>query len=428
MYLGTILYWLLGRFQTSPPRLLSADELKAAEPVVNTAHAAGGIEYSDCYLHDNDSRFVFNFIRSCMNFGGTVANYVASTGAAREGEYWLTEAMDAISNREFTIRSKVLINACGPWVDLFNKKVGQQTVHHHIFSKGVHLIVDRVSESNKVLAFFASDGRLFFAIPMGPKTCVGTTDIQVETAEVSVTDEDRQFILDNLNKVLDLARPICIEDIVSERCGVRPLAVEGKDHVGDWLKLSRKHVIEVDEDNKIISIFGGKLTDCLNVGDEIAEHFLNLGIGIELTAADLKSRWYGEPSDAEKAEFMRQAELMQLDAMTDPSSSEPLTVRLWRRYGVKALELLDMIRENPKSAELLIENAEYLRCEIELAARLEMITRLEDFLRRRSRIEQVVRKEDIINSQGLRDASKIFFAEQAEEKLQEYIDSVRGVE
>ena len=43
--------------------------------------AAGGLEYSDCYLYDNDARFVFNFIRKSLNYGCIAANYVESLGA-----------------------------------------------------------------------------------------------------------------------------------------------------------------------------------------------------------------------------------------------------------------------------------------------------------------------------------------------------------
>jgi len=88
------------------------------------------------------------------------------------------------------------------------------------------------------------------------------------------------------------------------------------------------------------------------------------------------------------------------------------------------MELLERIRENPESARLLIENSEYLRCEIELTARREMVTKLEDFLRRRSKIEQVVRKQDIVEAPGLKDVCELFFENQASDKLQEYIDSL----
>jgi glycerol-3-phosphate dehydrogenase len=53
------------------------------EPVVDRQKAAGGFEYSDAYLHDNDSRFVFQFVRSAMDRGCISANYVESLGARR---------------------------------------------------------------------------------------------------------------------------------------------------------------------------------------------------------------------------------------------------------------------------------------------------------------------------------------------------------
>ena len=47
----------------------------------------------------------------------------------------------------------------------------------------------------------------------------------------------------------------------SQRVGVRPLVVSGDTNEADWVQLSRKHVIEVNEEQGHLSIFGGKLTD-----------------------------------------------------------------------------------------------------------------------------------------------------------------------
>jgi glycerol-3-phosphate dehydrogenase len=58
--------------------------------------------------------------------------------------------------------------------------------------------------------------------------------------------------------------------------------------------------------------------------------------------------------------------------------------------------------------------------EIQQAARREMITKLEDFLRRRSKIALVVRREDIRNSPGLMEACEILFGDQARQKIDEY--------
>ena len=417
IYLGSLLYWVMGRFVTRAPRYVSARALERNEPVINTTNAAGGLEYSDCYLYDNDARFVFNFIRKSLNFGCITANYVESLGSRREGGQWVTSARDVVGESRFDIRSKVLINACGPYVDAQNALAGETTRYRHLLSKGVHLIVDRITDNQRVLTFFASDGRLFFLIPMGPTTCIGTTDTQVESPAVGVTDEDRDFILANANALLDLDPPLTHASIIGERVGVRPLAVEGDTTEADWVALSRKHVIEVDEPTAHLSIFGGKLTDCLNVGDEVAQRVRQLGIDMPVP----NSRWYGEPGPDLRADFMLQARLMDLDSLTDPSSSEPLSERFWRRYGESAFGLLERIREDESCAHLLIERAEYTRCEIELAGRREMIVKLEDFMRRRSKIELVVRREEYRDSPGLREACDILFGDEAEARLQEYL-------
>ena len=136
IYLGSVLYWVMGRFATRAPRYISAGAIEAAEPVINTSKAAGGLEYSDCYLYDNDARFVFNFIRKSLNFGCIAANYVESISARREQGQWLTSARDVISGECFEIRSRAVINACGPWVDTQNRIAGEQTQYHHRVFQG----------------------------------------------------------------------------------------------------------------------------------------------------------------------------------------------------------------------------------------------------------------------------------------------------
>ncbi|MGH8561686.1 MAG: glycerol-3-phosphate dehydrogenase C-terminal domain-containing protein, partial [Nevskiales bacterium] len=224
-----------------------------------------------------------------------------------------------------------------------------------------------------------------------------------------------------INRRLRLAKPLTEADVVAERCGVRPLAIKGpKGSNGgketDFLQLSRKHAIEANREHRHISIFGGKLTDCINVGDEISDAIHRLGISIPHPGF----RWYGEPPDAIRDEFRHQAQLMNLDAYTAPESSEPLSRRLWRRYGAQAIGLLENIRENPDEAEVLIKGTEYIRCELRQAARREMIVKLDDFLRRRSKIALVERREIIRNSPGLMDACHILFGEQAQMQFDEY--------
>jgi glycerol-3-phosphate dehydrogenase len=270
LFLGTLLYWLLGSFFTRPPRLLSRAAIAAEEPIVDVSgdKCDGGFEYSDAYFHDNDARFVWGFVRRALDAGAAAANYVEVVSMLRNDDgHWLVGAADRLTGEPLEIRAKVIVNACGPWVDPVNREAHVTTTHRHVFSKGIHLIVRRLTDHARVLTFFADDGRLFFVIPMGTRTAIGTTDTRVEAPEAVVTDEDRAFVLSNINKRLALSSPLTEADIIAERCGVRPLAVasNGGGKV-DWMQLSRKHEVEVDARSRHISVFGGKLTDCLNVG------------------------------------------------------------------------------------------------------------------------------------------------------------------
>jgi glycerol-3-phosphate dehydrogenase len=417
---GSWLYWLIGSCFTQRPRWLSKAQLEREEPVLETAGTDGGFEYSDAFLHDNDARFVWQFVRSALDHGCAAANYVESLGAKWEGDLWRVQARDLVSGRELPLRARVLVNACGPYADEHNGRAGVQTRHRHVFSKGIHILVRRLTPHRRVLTFFADDGRLFFVIPMGPRTCIGTTDTKVESPEVSVTPEDRAFVLGNINKRLRLEQPLTLADIVAERCGVRPLVVDASaaapGHGGGWMQLSRKHVLEADRLGRHVTIFGGKLTDCLNVGEELCDEVSAMGLKPPYPGR----RWFGEPSREQSEAWFHQARLMDLDGYTAPQAAEKLSTRLWRRYGAEAFSLLEAIRQEPRSAELLIENAEYLRCEIEQAARREMIVTLDDFLRRRSKIALVVHREVLRKAAGLREACGILFGEQAEERLREY--------
>ncbi len=418
--LGAVGYWGIGSFRTHRPRRLSPEKIERLEPVVNTDGSIGGIEYYDAYLPDNDSRFVFSFVRSALDVGATAANYVEVVGAERRDGRWQVTLQDVDAGGDpFTCTARVVVNATGPFIDGVSDELGVRTDHRIVYSKGIHLIVPQITPDERVLAFFDDTGRLFYVIPMGRRSVIGTTDTRIDTPYTRVTDEDRDFLLDQINSRLDLPEPLTPDDVIADRSGVRPLVVAagGDDQQDvDWTKLSRKHEIETDDVRSVISIFGGKLTDCLNVGEEIADEVERLGVPLEKDT----HTWYGEPASATREEFYRQARLMRLDDLRHKPDVEPLSDRLWRRYGRRAFEMLDEIRQDPAMGEDIIESADYLRVELHLAAETEMVTKLEDFLRRRSKITQVIREDDVRVSPGLHEAVEILFGDDADRRLAEY--------
>ena len=418
VYLGALLYWFMGRFKTQAPRLLSRSTIQQEEPIVAVGTSQGGLEYSDCYLKDNDARFVFHFIRRAQKSGATTLNYT-DVKHARWGQdrFWHIEVDDRVQGATKQLRAKVLINAAGPYADQLNAISGIQTRYRHIFSKGVHLIVRRLTESEKVLTFFADDGRLFFVIPMGACSCIGTTDTRVQTLPPRVEPADRQFILENINKRLTLSPALTEADVISERCGVRPLVVsggEGDMELEDWVQLSRKHEIETKKDQSHISIFGGKLTDCLNIGREILVELKRLG----LDPRDPRL-WYGEGAAKAKQQYFSEAKRMGL-AQTQVMGDGSLAERLWRNYGEDALSILELLHRQPDLQQPIVSSAPVILAEAAYMGAEELVVDLEDFLRRRTRLSLVVGRMELAHCRNLYRACELLFGSRAEDQWQRY--------
>jgi len=420
-WLGAGVYWMIGLFGTKPPKLFDVERVRLEEPAIDTSELRGGVEYQDAYLIDNDSRFVFSFVRSAIEAGASVANYVELVKAQRVADRWVARLRDVDSGEEFTTSARAIVNAGGPFVDQINEQWGLETEMRIVYSKGIHLVVPRLTTNrhDRVLAFFDDTQRLFYVIPMGRRSVIGTTDTRIDTPFTAVDNDDREFLLAQINARLALDKPLTVGDIIAERSGVRPLVVKrhGDDRKNvEWTSLSRKHEIERDDDVNVVTIFGGKLTDCLNVGEEVADEIELLGIPLE---KDLEN-WYGEPAKATRAEFFRQAKLMKLDQLRSKPDTEPLSDRLWRRYGRRAFDLLEAIRADPAMGEDIMGSADYLRAELHNAAEQEMIVKLDDFMRRRSKIDLVVPDDEIRSSPGLYEVAEILFGDEAERRLTEY--------
>ena len=292
---GATAYWVLGQFGTKPPRLLSQERIEELEPVIDTAGVRGGIEYRDGILVDNDCRFVFSFVRSAIEAGATAANYVELVSADWDGTRWDVHLRDVDGGEDFRTSATTVVNAAGPFIDGINEAWGNRTEHRIVYSKGVHLVVPRLTTRthHRVLAFFDDTQRLFYVIPMGRRSVIGTTDTRVDDPNTETEQDDVDFLLEQINGRVDLETPLTAGDVIASRSGVRPLVVQaggGDQKDVDWTRLSRKHAVETNSEMNVVSVFGGKLTDCLNVGEEVAAEIETLGVPLEAGSAQLVRR------------------------------------------------------------------------------------------------------------------------------------------
>lgn len=408
LYLGALLYWFMGRFQTKPPRLLGCHAIRKEAPKVNTAPLAGGLEYSDCYFIDNDTRFTFGFIRKVLQKKNNAINYMELMSAEWQDGIWHCALRDRLTGESVNLRTRTIVNAAGPFADKINNMLRIESPFRHIFSKGAHIIVPQITKTKHVLTFFASDGRLFFMIPMGDRTCIGTTDTRIDNEVAEPAADDVEFLLANANALLDLENPLTKEDVIAQRCGVRPLVVKKESDVGnvEWTALSRKHEIDVHPEKGMLSIYGGKLTDCLNVGEEVSEIIESYGVAMFQSL----EKWYGEASKEKKRRFESESKRFGLD--------EASTARLWRRYGKEAFKCLEKIRHDPAMANPVI--GDFIRAELHHMAENEMVVHLEDFLRRRSMLALTRHRAALRCHPGLPEAARILFGDNAEEKISSY--------
>ena len=388
--LGANAYWGIGQFATKRPRYRSPRTIKRLEPSVRADNLIGGIEYSDHLIVENDSRFVIQMIVDAADRGASVGNYMTVLEADYFKKRWHLKVKDEIVDREFETTSDVLVNTAGPQVSEICSMSNTKTESNLVFSKGVHLIVPRVTDSGRILAFFDETKRLFYVIPMGECSVIGTTDERVKEHEVSVSSDDIDFLLKEANAKLSLPKPLNAGDVIAQRVGVRPLVIPkgGVDQDKDWTELSRRHEVETNRRYRMISVLGGKLSDCLNVGEEVVSSLEDLGY----KTSKPTNRWYGEPSDAEKSIFFHAAKKNGIE--------EDAIKELWRRHGSRSFDVIENISNDPRTAEKLSENIDYCLAEISVMKKYEFIYDSEDLLRRRTLIGQTVPQSQLEKDPG----------------------------
>ena len=191
----------------------------------DAAPEPAAVEYSDYLLVDNDARFVLQLLLDAIENGAVAVSRLRLDSAERAGRGWRAEVTDRLTGSRHTVSATVLVNAAGPRAPELARLAGTTLRQALCFSKGAHIVVPRVTESGRVLAFFDDDQRLFYVIPMGHRSLIGTTDTRVDGADVSVTLNDRNFLLEQANSRLRLSRPLRDDDVIAYRCGVRPLVV-----------------------------------------------------------------------------------------------------------------------------------------------------------------------------------------------------------
>ena len=267
--IGLKIYDILASVEGEDKRkMLDKKEALEKEPLLPKKILNGAGYYAE--YRTDDARLTIEVLKTALDYGAKIINYTEATEFIYEENRVVgANVKDAISGENYVIKSKYLVNACGPWVDELRQLNHSKTGKRLHLTKGVHLVVAHEKLPVKQSVYFdVPDGRMMFAIPRGRVTYFGTTDTNYQTDKNSVETNlvDATYLISAVNNMFSEIN-LSLEDVQSSWAGLRPLIhEEGK----SASELSRKDEIFVS-DTELISIAGGKLTGYRKMAERIVD-------------------------------------------------------------------------------------------------------------------------------------------------------------
>ena len=203
---------------------LSREETLSRLPGVKAEGLMGGVQFYDGQF--DAARLTVALMRTAYNLGATPLNYMPVVGIERKGG-WIQSvtAQDKETGEEFRIRTKMVFNAAGAWVDPIRRMVDPDASTLVRVSRGSHILLDKsfMPGDTGMLIPKTRDGRVLFAIPWHEMLLVGTTDVEQREAEFDpkVSEEEVNFMIETASGYLE--KPITRADVKATFAGLRPL-------------------------------------------------------------------------------------------------------------------------------------------------------------------------------------------------------------
>ena len=251
---------------------IGAEETKKLLPGVKADGLTGGVEFFDAQM--DDARLNLALIRTAVEKGATALNYMPVTAVNRvSGMIRSVELTDQATGETYTVRTKVVFNAAGVWVDTVRRMVEPKAADLIRVSRGSHIILDKsfMPGDRGMLIPKTRDGRVLFAIPWHGAVLVGTTDVECKdvATDPKPTEEEIDFMIETASGYLD--KPIRKSDVKASFAGLRPLfnppQPKNGQPVKSTAKVSREHAV-LPEFGNMVTVTGGKWTSYRKMAED----------------------------------------------------------------------------------------------------------------------------------------------------------------
>ena len=258
--LGLFLYDNLGG-KTKIPKSSKVIFAKQYQNILQSKFTEG-FRYYDVQV--DDKKLVEMNIDDAKKMGAIIAEDTKVINANRIDNYW-----EITLNNNQKIKSKILINAAGPWINETINNVLKINAKKSIrLVRGSHIITKKLYEDEVAFTLQNEDNRVVFVIPYkGEYSLIGTTEVDVDTPDnPSISNEEKIYLINTINN--HFIKQISQEDIVETYSGIRPLIEDFKDAT----KVTRDYIFDLNEDEPkapLLNIYGGKLTTYRKLAENV---------------------------------------------------------------------------------------------------------------------------------------------------------------
>ena len=352
---------------------LSLADFNKAEPQVTIPgiHSAGRIY--ECII--NDARLTLEIAKEGVMTGGTAVNYLEAKRVIKEkGKATGIEAVDQLTGDTLVIKAKNVVNACGPWTDDLMPEESPKVIRP---SKGVHIVVKRENIGNVGGLYVKNpaDNRSIFVLAHGDFTYLGTTDTDYPG------DLDHCYTDREEYEYMKMAVDSCFPDaqfeetdILGTYAGVRPLVLDPKETTET--KTSRRELIHEVYSNYFV-ITGGKLTIFRSMAEKLIEFMAEKG-ALSITKSDTKRS---------KDRFVMGMTSEEWAASNTSGKLDDKTLaHLYQNYGAGGIPILNAVKADSSRANPITADQLNVQAELDYCLEHEMITRVKDFLLRRTNL------------------------------------------
>ncbi len=258
--LGLFLYDNIGGKMTIPKS--STINIKKVIPNILKDQFKIGFQYYD--LQVDDKKLVQLNVEDAKKKGAMIIQNRKVINAKRNKNIW-----DITLDDNTILKSKILINAAGPWINEVLSNVIKLNSNKSIrLVKGSHIITKSLYSQKKAFTLQNEDKRIIFVIPYKDEySLIGTTETEVFSPENPKIDESEiDYLLNSVNKYF--IKQISRDDVVSSYSGIRPLIEDFK----EASKVTRDYIFDLNEDGSkapLLNIYGGKLTTYRKLAENV---------------------------------------------------------------------------------------------------------------------------------------------------------------